>query len=130
MRRPRSKSLGSGSRLTTVIALVLGAGTFFTDFELPTLADFRPSTLTDFKFPMLSVSVAEAQYGTSRRVARRTSRRTSRRHAGYGYGGVYGAGYAAPVTTPPASCTTVVSGGGAAQQCTPYMSGSTVVYAP
>lgn len=45
-----------------------------------------------------SIPTAEAQYGTSRRVARRTSRRTSRRHAA-AYSG--GGGYA---TAPPSNC--------------------------
>ena len=128
MRRPaKYRSLSTGSRLVTAIALVLGAGTFLTDFTVPTPT--VPSRA--------SAAVWHGQaayYGTSRRVARRTSRRTASRYSGgYGYGGgVYGA--AAPVATLPPNCTTVVSGGAAAQQCggstyTPYMQGSTVVYA-
>ena len=74
-----------------------------------------------------SVPSAEAQYGTSRRVARRTSRRTSRRH-GAAYGAYGGGGYA---TAPPSNCMHTGAfwecGGMQYQQA---MQGDQVVYVP
>ncbi|MGZ3422371.1 MAG: hypothetical protein ACXWUG_10360 [Polyangiales bacterium] len=73
-----------------------------------------------------SVPSAEAQYGTSRRVARRTARRTSRRQVAYA-GGYGGGGYA---TAQPEGCTVVTGafwecGGIRYQQA---MQGDQVVY--
>jgi hypothetical protein len=91
---------------------------------------------------LLGPGLAEAQYGTSRRVARRTSRRTAGRHAAYGG---YGYGYdvdVAVVAPPPAAryvsalptgCVAVTMNGVGYQRCgsayyRPYYQGDTLVY--
>ena len=95
------------------VLAVLGLGAFLCDFnDLASLP---------------RVPSAEAQYGTSRRVARRTARRTSRRQVAYATGGG-GGGYA---TAPPSNCMVTGAfwecGGVRYQQA---MQGDQVVYVP
>jgi hypothetical protein len=80
-----------GLRWSRCAAALLAVGAFLVDFgDLASLP---------------SVPSAEAQYGTSRRVARRTARRTSRRQVAYA-GGAYGGGPTTVVVAqPPAGCT-------------------------
>ncbi len=97
----RTRRIGSRWAARGAVA-VLAIGAFLVDIE--DLANLP------------SVPSAEAQYGTSRRVARRTSRRTSRRQAA-----IYSDAYA---TSPPPGCSPGTTCGGA----TPAMQGDTVVY--
>jgi hypothetical protein len=76
--RTQSRSVRRG------LLALLAAGAFLCDFN--DVASF-------------SVQSAEAQYGTSRRVARRTARRTSRR-----YGAAYAGGGGGYATAPPSNC--------------------------
>lgn len=84
--------------------------------------------------PLLKVSAASAQYGTSRRVARRTTRRTSRRHNAWDNDvAVAGVATGAYVTTLPVGCGSVLLSGITYQRCgstyyRPYMQGDQVVY--
>ena len=105
--RDKSRWAGRGA------AVVLAMGAFLVDFtELANLP---------------AVPSAEAQYGTSRRVARRTARRTSRRQVAY----AGGAGYAEPAPAPPSNCIHTGAiwecGGVHYQQA---MQGDQVVYVP
>jgi hypothetical protein len=106
------RTRNASRRSTLGAAALLALGAFLADFTH--LANLP------------SVRSAEAQYGTSRRVARRTSRRTSQRQMAYG-GASGGGGY---VTALPSGCAVVTGafwecGGVRYQQA---MQGDQVVY--
>ena len=113
-----------------LLAALFAAGAGLLPLPLPDFAPLAP--VRD-----LVTSVAQAQYGTSRRVARRTARRTSSRQAAY-YDTVEAEPM--PVGTPvatslPPGCTPVTEGGVTYQQCgatryRAYLQGEQVVYVP
>jgi hypothetical protein len=83
---------------------------------------------------LLLLNEAEAQYGTSRRVARRTARRTSYRHEAWDLDYAAAPAPAASyVTALPGGCAATLVGSVTYHRCgatyyRPYMQGSTVVY--